>query len=356
MMTEVLDAFDDIARWHTVLHKFPAQCRDIYFSPEYVRLHLFEPRDRALLFTYQEGQHVWAYPFILRPIERIGEILLKDQWFDIESAYGYGGPLSTTDIPDFIEKANFAFASWGAEQRVVAEFIRLHPLLPGRKWLTDCWEVTCDRETVSLDLARLDAHKLLFSSKTRNKLRRAERAGVSVAAYPASTTFDQFLQLYRCTMQRLGADDYYYFSENYFLGLSQLIQDNGWLYAATLGDEWISAALFLKGQTWMHYHLSGSDPGRRVPGATNLVLFTAAQAGRLEGFERLHLGGGRTTETDDSLLQFKRSMGTDTHPFYIAKRVHNAEAHAQLCDIWAKRYPNLVTKYETRMLCYRHTL
>ncbi|MDE2060235.1 MAG: GNAT family N-acetyltransferase [candidate division NC10 bacterium] len=353
MATEILDAFDDAARWHSVLSHLPAQCRDIYFRPEYVRLHLFQPGSRALLFAYRQGMDTWAYPFVLHPISRVGEEVLKSNWFDIESAYGYGGPLSTTDARDFIERANLAFASWCDLRGVVSEFMRLHPLLMGQKWLSG-GEVTYDRETVSLDLNRLGVYESLLSSTTRNKLRRAERLGVRVAAYPASEGFDRFRQLYLDTMKRIGADDYYHFSDAYFRGLGQLVKETGWLYVAALGHEWISAALFLKGQAWMHYHLSASSPDRRVPGATNLVLFTAAQVGRHEGLERLHLGGGRTADPDDSLLDFKKSMATDSHRFYISKRIRNPEAYTQLRELWAKRYPHLVAKYGTRLLCYRH--
>lgn len=351
----VLDAFGDSAKWRMFLERFPEPCRDVYFTPEYVRLHLFESGSHALFFAYQERENIWAYPFILRPLVQIGDVVLERQWSDIESAYGYGGPLCTTDDFGFVEAANAAFASWCAEKNVVAEFVRLHPLLGGQRWLARDVKVLADRETVSLNLRCFSTSATLFSSTTRNMLRRAERAGVRIAAYPASVAFDRFSQLYRLTMRRLGATDYYYFSDQYFSGLQQLVQEKGWLYAATIGDEWISAALFLKGQQWVHYHLSGSHPDRRVPGATNQVIYAAAQIAAKEGFERLHLGGGRTTQPGDSLLEFKRTMSTDSHQFRIGRRIHNPEAFTELREIWAQQFPRLVSKYGGRLLCYRQS-
>lgn len=351
--TAILDAFDDRAAWHGVLNTLPERCNDVYFRPEYVRLHLFEPGSRALLFVYRQGRDTWAYPFLLQPIVRIGHDAPGGRWCDIESAYGYGGPLCTTDDRDFVTRANSAFLSWSQEQRVVAEFIRLHPLLAAQKWLGADVEVTHDRDTVSLDLNALGAEPSVFGRAVRATLRRAERLNVQVAAYSTSDGLDRFRHLYHEAMKRLRAANYYLFDDAYFAGLWQLVTQAGWLYVATLGAEWVAAALFLKGRTWMHFHLAASRPERPVPGAMNAILLAAARLGRREGLERLHLGGGRTAHPGDSLLRFKRSMTTDAHHFCIGKRIHDSSAYAYLRDLWEKQYPRLVARYRSRLLCYR---
>jgi len=155
-------------------------------------------------------------------------------------------------------------------------------------------------------------------------------------------------------MDRLGVDAYYHFNEDYFLGLAQLVQNSGLLLAAVQDEEWVAAAVFLKGSTWLHYHLSAADPDKRVPGATNRLLYTAAQVGSQRGLKRLHLGGGRTSMPDDSLLKFKRSMATDSHSFYIGKRIHNPDVYALLRKLWEQCYPSLRPKYSDRLLCYRY--
>ena len=355
MPIEILDAVTDAEKWRCVLGSLPLPMQDVYFCPEWVRLHRFQPGARAIMFTYQEANEVWAYPFLLQPITHIGEHALDQTWFDIETAYGYGGPLASTEETGFLTEAHCAFAEWCQEQGVVAEFVRLHPLLHNERWLDPRVELVYDRGTVSLRLRELTSSELPYNSTARNMLRRAERARLHVQAYPVYDHFDQFVTFYLRTMDRVHADEYYYFNEEYFRGLRELIQKTGWLLVAQQDEEWIATAIFLKGPVWLHYHLSASNPDKRVPGATNQILHAAAQIGSQHGLERLHLGGGRTSKPDDSLLKFKRSMATDSHSFYIGKRIHNQDVYASLRAIWEQQYSSLVPKYGQRVLFYRYT-
>src|ERR1700680_4379842 len=70
---------------------------------------------------------------------------------DIQSAYGYGGPLSNTDDPEFVAAAEHAFTGWAKESNVIAEFLRFHPLVPHDRWYAG--DVVSNRDTVHVDLA-----------------------------------------------------------------------------------------------------------------------------------------------------------------------------------------------------------
>ena len=155
-------------------------------------------------------------------------------------------------------------------------------------------------------------------------------------------------------MDRLKADEYYYFDRDYFVGLTKLPEDSGLLLAAEFNQRWIAAAFFLKGSKWLHYHLSGRHPDYKAPGAANLLISTAAEMGSQLGLKLLHLGGGNSQMVEDPLLQFKQSMASSSHEFYIGKRVHNGEAYETLRAIWSQQYPSLVPKYGRRLLCYRY--
>jgi hypothetical protein len=356
MAIEILDAVADALEWRGLLEKLAPELRDIYFQPEYAALHRFHEGARALLFAYERAGQRWLYPFLLRPIEGVGEHVLEETWFDIETPYGYGGPLASTPDAGFLSAAHEAFTGWCVEAKVVAEFVRLHPLLRNERWVDPLMEVVYDRETVSLKLEGFDAlglDQLPFDKMARYMLRRAEGLGISVEACLVEEYFEEFVRLYRRTMERLQADDYYYFSEEYFAGLRRLMLEAGWLLAARQDGECVAAALFLKGERLLHYHLSASDPERRLPGATNKLIYNAAMLGSREGFEVLHLGGGISQASNDSLLKFKRKMATDAHAFYIGKRIHQPRVYALLRDLWAGAYPSLVQRYGRRLLCYR---
>lgn len=353
----ILDALGQAREWTTLLERLPRALQDIYFSPEYAALHRFDQGTRALLFAYERGDGaLWLYPFLLQPVEPIGPERVGEGWFDIETPYGYGGPLASDSDAGFLADAHAAFAEWCAASKVVAEFARLHPLICNERWMDSRAEVVYDRETVSLNLQGFDAlslEEVPFDKMTRYMLRRASNLEIEIEDAPSQASCAEFVRLYGMTMGRLGANDYYYFSEEYFEGLRRVVQKSGWLVWARAGAERVAAALFLKGETLLHYHLSASDPERRAPGATNRLIYEAARLGAKQGLEALHLGGGITGAEDDSLLKFKRRMGTRAHPFRTARRVHQPQIYERLREAWARAYPALAEKYGRRLLCYR---
>jgi hypothetical protein len=354
MEIHLLDAYTDSQTWRATLARLPKSIQDVYFWPEYVRLDHHAPGARPVLFDYQRGEHTWVYPFLLGSISQIGSRPLNRLWYDLESPYGYSGPLSDTDDPSFLADAHQAFATWCQENDVIAEFIRLHPLLDNQRWLDSDIELIFDRQTVSLDLKRLIEDRPPFSKNARYALRQADRAGIRTSLEPPQKQIAHFSTRYCQTMGRLKAGQYYYFSEQYFHELAQLAERAGLLLAAEVTGKWIAGAVFLYGSRWLHYHLSASDPDKTLPGATNQIIYVAAKLGQKSGLEYLHLGGGRTCNPDDSLLKFKLSMATESHKFYIGKRIHNPEVYESLKDQWSSTYPELVEKFGNRLLCYRY--
>ncbi len=353
MTIRVYDAFTDEISWNGILKRFPSNIQDIYFRPEYVRLHLFEPGVKALLFTYEQDGELWLHPFLLQPISPIDDTCDKDL-FDIETAYGYGGPLSSTDDEVFLKESHEVFLNWARQQGAIAAFIRFHPLVENQRWADSNMEIILKRETASLNLQLMSESIYAFDGKTRNMIRRAERTGVNVIQLTTSENIERFITLYEKTMGRVGADSYYSFGESYFQNLAKLIDNMGWLLAVVENDKWIAASLFLKGNIWLHYHLSATDPENKIPGATNLLLYAAAQLGLNEGMERLHMGGGNTAANDDPLLKFKRSMSSDCHQFFIGKHIIDEDNYKRLRKRWREVYPALAPEFSNRILCYRY--
>ena len=348
---EILDSSIDRQRWNEVLDSFPRTLRDIYFAPDYLGLHVPPQKGRALLFVFRKDHRQWLYPFLIEPIHNFGA---GGGFFDINAPYGYGGPLSNTDDEHFLADAHSAFTAWCQSQSVVAEFVRLHPLIDNQRWLDPQATVLCDRETVSLDLSRFEVCQLPYDTATCYMLRRASRLDCNISVRQAEDTFEQFVGLYLETMASLGAEDYYYFDPAYFGGLQKLVQRTGWLVVAEAADGWVAASLFLRGANWLHYHLAAARPDRRLPGIANLLIHTAAQVGHESGLSLLHLGGGRTASPQDNLLKFKATMAPNRHQFRIAKRVHRPAVHLELCDAWRQAHPELVPLYGQRVLCYHH--
>ena len=139
MKYEVLDSDKDLVKWKKTLSLLSDELQDIYFYPEYVGMHKFIKGTKSLLFAFKEEENIWLHPFLLHPIDSDAFSLIGGPlWFDIESAYGYGGPLSNTEDKDFLDNANEQFSEWCMENNVVAEFVRFHPIIENEKWTFYC--------------------------------------------------------------------------------------------------------------------------------------------------------------------------------------------------------------------------
>jgi len=99
----------------------------------------------------------------------------------------------------------------------------------------------------------------------------------------------------------------------------------------------IAAGLFLCYKDLIHYHLAGSDDAYKKFAPNNFLLHTVALRGQKRGFRWLHLGGGRTSSSDDSLFCFKAGLSRIRLPFYIGKRVHNRAMYEELCTEWMRQ-------------------
>lgn len=353
MTTEILDAEVDDARWKAVLSTLPPEAGDIYFQPEYVRAHLFHPGSRGILFVYRDGSDVWACPTV---VSSLPEHIAKSTGAraDAETAYGYGGPISTTASTGFVEGANNALVSWYRENGVIAEFIRLHPLIAEQDNLLTDASVTFNRETFSIDLARPRSVESLFRATARNNLRRADRLGVRPSMRSGASAFEEFGVMYRGTMSRLNAERFYHFTSTFFNELTLLAPDKCIVIEASVDEQCAAAGIFLMGSKWIHFHLGSSRVDGFVPGAMNLVMVKAIEFARSTGLNRLHLGGGRTSDPKDSLLRFKRTMATDSHRFLTGKRIMDEPAYTAIREAWRMTHPELDEKYGARVLCYRY--
>src|SRR5690606_37054103 len=73
--------------------------------------------------------------------------------FDLQSAYGYGGPVSDCDDPAFLGDVQRVYAEWCTESRVIVEFVRLHPLAA---WQCYAGNIVPDRQAVWVNIAEED--------------------------------------------------------------------------------------------------------------------------------------------------------------------------------------------------------
>ena len=81
----------DTHEWTELLARF--QDSDVYFMAQYHQLYEVGDESAAYAFVGEEGHDLFFYPFLLRPIRKVGTLTIQGRWCDIETVIGYTGPL-----------------------------------------------------------------------------------------------------------------------------------------------------------------------------------------------------------------------------------------------------------------------
>lgn len=337
------------SEWFNSVKHLPQS--DIYFYPEYHRAYELNGDGKAYAFMVENQNEILFYPFLVRPIEKINSKPVGESWYDIETVYGYSGPLCTTADTTFLREAWSVFDEWCGENRIIAEFVRFNPLMENHRYMDESCTVMLDRETIVINLNCSEEELWKnYPSVQRNMVRKALKKGLVCEDMSVTENLSSFQQLYDDTMTHVKAGEYYNFSAPYFDCLCNALGERMKLFVVRHKDRIIAAALFLLYGERIHYHLAGSDADYKKFAPNNLLLHTVAQWGQERGFRHLHLGGGRTPEPGDRLFRFKSGISKLRVPFYTGQRLHNQNVYESLCDEWVRqsgavRRPNYFLLY-----------
>lgn len=333
-------------KWNQYLQKFnDIQC-DIYYSEEYVKL--YESEDgKAFCAVYEDNDNVLLMPFIRKEI---------DGYYDFETAYGYGGPISNTTDEKWIHEAIEQLKELFLREKYICGFIRFHPLLNNVDICKNHFPILFDRNTVAINTEEEpnDIWTKQITSKNRNMIRKAERNELVYAAEYDFSSMNEFTKLYNATMERLNAEEFYFFDENYYQSFLERFKGRAFLGTVRKDGELICAAIFMYSNKFGHYHLEGSNHAFSNMAANNLLLWKTAEEFHKLGVKEFHLGGGYNSSPDNSLLKFKKSFSNNMKEFYIGKWVFNEEKYIELKKRWSDNNPDKVEKYGRLLLCYRY--
>lgn len=303
--------------------------RDSRYQPTY--WHFSNPDGRALKCFHQVTSCLKGSP--------AGETVV-----DIESAYGYGGVLTSSGEEPFLRESTQAFFAWASQNRILAEFSRIHPLLPDQPL---CYETTIlNRSTVLIDLT--ENFFSGYSTRRRTYLRKEREKSPELQELSLPVHLGLFQSLYEETMRRLQAEKFYYFNERYF---SELFAASGSrLWGLRYGGGKICAAMVSLEEASsgiVEYHLGAyHQDGSSRP--MELLIHLVAERYRERRFRKFFLGGGRSSHENDGLLQFKRGFSRHELPFRIGANIFFHKKYQALRD-----HPGL-SPYPERVIFYRN--
>ncbi len=294
---------------------------DFYHLPGYVAASA--PCDGGLprALIVDDGQRDLLLPLVVRPIEGAQ---------DACSPYGYPGPIQSGEFDSAFERdALLAGIELMRELDMVSLFIRMHPLLnpvPPEGVGT----VVRHGDTVSVDLTL--SQEDLWKQTRRNhrqQIRQALEKGYLTEVDLGGRHIDDFKALYRSTMQDRGADDYYFFDDDYFEALQRAMGDD--LHIAVAEKDGVAAAagLFIVTGDIVQMHLTGHDSRFSGDQPMKLVFHTVRSWAHEQGLRILHLGGGRGG-AEDSLFHFKSGFSPWRQPYHTLRVVIDQPAYQRL--------------------------
>ena len=278
---------------------------DVYFGAGYGAADReMQPAGDWQLIEAFDG--AWQLPVVTRSF---GGLL------DGSSPYGYAGAyadpaLGTVDRT----RAWDAARSLLRETGVASLFLRQSPLVPQSAPPGDAVWVVRSHPTMAVPLCTDEVLMLArMEGRSRTSIRKAQRLGLKTevrSAVPADLEpAAPFRLLYEEAMRRREAAPRYFFGDTYYERLLAGLGEDLWIASVSDGSRTVAAALFLRHNELLHYHLSGSSREAGRLGATNQLIWEAARVGCAGGVRLLHLGGG--VRPDDSLERFKRQFGGD---------------------------------------------
>lgn len=340
-----LEFITDLKRWQEIFLLLPDFFAMVYYSAPYYKIFQSNGDGTAAALLYRENKSMVFYPFLLKQIPpKIG----GKGFYDLETAYGYGGPIAFNCSSETINNYLEAFDCWARQNNVVAEFVRFNPLTLNHLDFSAYYRPALNRITCSITLhSDFDTTLNCCKPARRRNYHRARLAGLQ---FKILSDCHKFKTLYRQTMQRLHAPDYYYFSEASFAAIDEMSESER-IYAAaeTTEGELAAAAIFLLDHQSAHYHLGCSNPEFKHTQANAFLMLEFAGYAIEQKKQILHLGGGLSLADKDPLFVFKSGFSDNRHEFFIGRKIHRPELYRQFSERW-----HSLTGSEANILLHYH--
>ncbi|MBC7596059.1 MAG: GNAT family N-acetyltransferase [Kineosporiaceae bacterium] len=316
--------------WMRLVDDLPSA--EVFAHPNYLRL--FEDHAQvAVCAVGRSGDDLVMYPFLLRNIDRGQPQTGCDPAYnDIVTPYGYGGAFeSGPAVPDVFAACFWQeFDRWAASHNVVSEFVRrslfsddllAYPGLVEVKQLNVVRDLQPSEDELWMD----------FEHKVRKNVRRATNAGVSVTVDLPGHRLEDFLRIYRGTMDRREAGAGYYFSDEFFEQLISGLDGRFAFFHAMHEGRVVSSELALISRSTVYSFLGGTDTNFFALRPNDLLKFEIISWAKREGYSQFVLGGG--FQDGDGIYKYKRAFAPrGSVPFEAGSRVLDEAACQRLIE------------------------
>jgi len=349
---EIID-LSGAPKWNDYFKKLPIDQQDTYYTPEYYKLYEELGDGKARCFIYRKDRSIAIYPFLINSVNELGYDLDKE-YYDIQGAYGYNGVVTNNYSDSFSLGFHESFKQYCIDFNIIAEFTRFHPLLNNKSFSESYIEVIFDRKTMYVDLNNEFVEIFRnFQTTTRKQIRRAQnRYNIDVKYITKDeSALNTFVDIYSETMKRINSAPYLYFNKTYFKTLFE--NPNNYCFIAYYKNKPIAAIVTLYSNNYIHGHLGGALTNYLFMAPYSLLYSEIIKFGIWKGCRYFHAGGGNTSHSDDSLLNFKANFSKDRGDFYIGKKIHNEKIYNYVINKWENKFQEKIINKRNMLLRYR---
>lgn len=318
----------DGEKWHQVKH---LAHYDFYHLPEYVELdaNIIDGMPVCWVGETKQGK-VWI-PLIKRKIP--DPIAKGKEYYDLTSPYGYPGILFENPLsPDLLNTVLAQYVEDAAQENYVTSFLRMNPLTNPFIWRQDDHvEQKYHGFTISVPLnLSLDKIRGNYSSNHRNDIRKLKKQNFQFFLDDLSF-YEDFLKIYKESMDRLDASNYYYFSKDYFDHIFEILGENIHLVTITesTGEEVVAGGLFTDFNGIIQSHLSATKSSYMSHAPSKLMFDGVIEWAASNSHRWLHLGGG-VNSCNDSLYRFKKGFSPIKNQFTTLRIIHDEQRYNNL--------------------------
>ena len=332
-MTLQVFTLNESDKWDEIVKSFSKH--DVYYLSGYTKAFYIHGDGEPLLFYY-DNKNVRAINVVMKrdvsKDKKFSGLINENEYFDLTTPYGYGGWLIEGDGE--LTELFTEYKNWCKDNSIISEVIRFHPVLNNVEAVRDVYDVMDLGKTIAIDLRDKDYIWNNYSAKNRNVIRKAIKNNVEIKTGRSKELFKEFVSIYEKTMNHDDADDYYYFSEEFYDSILTDLKDHAVIYYAQYEEKVIAASIMLMCNGYLSYHLSGQLFEYRTLCATNHLLDTTAKWGSDNGYKYLHLGGG-VGSREDNLYSFKKAFNYKNEGFQysIGRMIFDDEKYNALVEM-----------------------
>ena len=328
MKFEIID-FNNKDKWQEVTKN-----REVYYQWQYVDA-FYQIGDGIPKLAYAElnGEYI-INVFFLRSIAKDFSLAEKEyDYYDIITPYGYGGIDCVKENTELLQYYHKMFENYCVKNNIISEFVRLCPFTNNYVNYDNSYEIINVSKTVYMKLDNPNQIWNDMEGRCRTSIRKALNNNLIVKSGFDKKMLNEFVEIYRETMTRDSADNYYFFNDVFFDSIYNNLDKFAKIYTVYLDEKPVSSSIVLFNSCGAHYHLSGTLSDYMKYCANNLVLYQIALDMCDYGIKSFHLGGGYGGDSSP-LLKFKRSFNKfGDLDFYIGKKIYNHKIYDKLCKM-----------------------